>query len=72
MFSVCRVFRNDRETLLFLIVLLAVLIWFKAESVSFQLDLGGEGYNGTSYNLFTLRCEPKTLGIGTHMEMRDS
>lgn len=69
MFSVCCVFRNDRETLLFLIVPLAALIWFKAESVSFQLDLGGEGHNGASYNLFTLKCESKTLGIGTHMEM---
>lgn len=58
--------------MLFLIVLLAALIWFKAESVSFQLDLGGEDHNGASYNLFTLKCESKTLGIGTHMEMGGS
>lgn len=55
--------------MLFLIVLLAALIWFKAESVFFQLDLWGEGHNRASYNLFTLKCESKTLGIGTHMEM---
>lgn len=48
--------------MLFLTVLLAVLSWSDAESVSFQLDLGGEGHKGAGYNLFTPRCESKALG----------
>lgn len=66
----CCVFQDDCEPLLFPMALLAVLTWSEAESVSFRLGLGGEeGHNRTYYNLFTLQCESKALGISPHMEM---
>lgn len=65
-FPVCCVFRNDRELLLFVTALLAVLIRSEAESVSFLMGLGERGsYQDPCHNLFTLTCESEALVWGS-------